>query len=184
MALTPTKNIDLGFEIPDFNLPDTVSNQKFSLKDIQGKKGTLVVFICNHCPYVIHLIEPLTVMMNEYKKKGIGMVAISSNDVVNYPADSPELMKAFAFNNGFEFPYLYDESQEVAKAYFAECTPDFNLFDAEGKCVYRGQFDKTRPGNGVATGAELKRALEDVLAGSPISFQQQPSSGCNIKWKK
>ncbi|HEY9113982.1 MAG TPA: thioredoxin family protein [Bacteroidales bacterium] len=185
MSLTPTKSIPLGFAAPDFQLPDVVSGKPMKLHDIQGKKGTLVMFICNHCPYVKHVIHELVNIGNEYIPKGIGMVAISSNDVANYPDDSPEKMKELALSLKFPFPYLYDESQEVAKAYDAACTPDFDLFDASGKCVYRGQLDGSRPGNDIlVSGKDLRAALELVLKGKKVPENQFPSVGCNIKWKK
>jgi peroxiredoxin len=184
MALTPTKNIPLGFNASDFRLPDTISGKIISLNDIKGPKGTLVMFICNHCPYVKHIIQELTNIGNEYLNKGIGVVAISSNDAANYPDDSPEKMKELAGRLNFRFPYLYDESQETAKAYDAACTPDFNLFDANQKCVYRGQFDSSRPGNNKpVTGEDLRRALDQVINGEKVPEDQIPSTGCNIKWK-
>lgn len=184
MAQTYTIKIPLGFEAPHFQLPDTVSGKKFDFEDIKGEKGTLVMFICNHCPYVIHVIKELVKIANEYQKRGIGFVAISSNDVNNYPEDSPELMKLFAQQLHFPFPYLYDETQEIAKAYQAACTPDFNLFDVNNLCVYRGQLDDSRPQNGVpVNGKHLRSALEDVINGKKPDENQIPSSGCNIKWK-
>jgi peroxiredoxin len=184
MSLTPTKSIPLGFAAPDFQLPDVVNGKTVKLKDIQGKKGTLVMFICNHCPYVKHVVHELVNIGKEYIPKGIGVVAISSNDVANYPVDSPEKMKEMAISLKFPFPYLYDESQEVAKAYDAACTPDFDLFDSEGKCVYRGQLDGSRPGNDIpVSGKDLRAALELVLKGMKVPENQFPSIGCNIKWK-
>jgi peroxiredoxin len=184
MSLTPTKAVALGFEAPDFNLTEPKSGRNLSFKDIKGEKGTLVMFICNHCPYVKHVIHELVNIGNDYMQKGIGMVAINSNDVKNYPEDNPEKMKELATELNFPFPYLYDESQEVAKAYDAACTPDFDLFDADGKCVYRGQLDGSRPGNKIpVTGANLRKALEQVVKGEKVPEQQIPSVGCNIKWK-
>lgn len=184
MALTFTKPIALGFKAPDFRLPDVVSRKMISYKDIEGKKGTLVMFICNHCPYVQHVIHELVQLGKDYIPKGIGMVAISVNDVVAYPQDSPEKMKEFAEKHDFPFPYLYDESQDSARLYDAVCTPDFDLFDADDKCVYRGQLDGARPGNDIpVTGKELRGALDKLLAGEKISEDQTPSSGCGIKWK-
>lgn len=185
MALTPTTSIPLGFKAPAFTLPDVVSGKDLSYTDVRGEKGTLVMFICNHCPYVIHMHEQLIAIAEEYGKKGIGFVAISSNDVENYPQDSPELMKELAAEKGFPFPYLYDESQEVAKAYDAACTPDFDLFDADDVCVYRGRMDESRPGNDAPlTGKDMRAAIDAVLSGTPISEPQYPSMGCNIKWKQ
>ncbi len=185
MAQTYTIKIPLGFKAPDFQLPDTVTGKLINFDAIKGEKGTLVMFICNHCPYVIHVIKELVSIAKEYQKKGIGFVAISSNDVNNYPEDSPELMKQFAEEQHFSFPYLYDESQEIAKAYQAACTPDYNLFDADDLCVYRGQLDNSRPQNGLpVNGEHLRAALEDVIHGKTPSKNQLPSSGCNIKWKE
>lgn len=185
MAATETIQIPLGFPAPDFSLPDTVSGRQVTLADIKGTKATVVMFICNHCPYVKHINAALVQLANEYIPKGVAFVAISSNDVDRYPQDGPELMKEHALQEGYPFPYLYDETQEVAKAYFAACTPDFNVFDAELKCVYRGQFDASRPKNDLpVTGKDLRVALEALLAGQPVSEQQIPSIGCNIKWKE
>ena len=170
---------------PDFNLLNTVSDMMVSLQDIKGKKGTVVLFICNHCPFVIHVNTQLVAMANEYKEKGIGFVAISSNDIVNYPEDGPNEMKSHALREGYSFPYLYDESQEVAKAYDAACTPDFYLFDAELKLNYRGQLDDSRPENGFpVTGEDLRFAIDCVLDVKENKKKQKPSIGCNIKWKR
>lgn len=184
MSLTPTKQIELGFQMPNFSLPDTITGRIISNNEIKGEKGTLVMFICNHCPYVLHVIHQLIKIGYDYKDKGIGFVAISSNDVVNYPQDHPDRMKEFGLSLKFPFPYLYDESQEVAKAYDAVCTPDFDLFDEKGNCVYRGQLDGSRPGNNVKVdGKDLRFAIEQVLTGEEITQKQIPSTGCNIKWK-
>jgi thiol-disulfide isomerase/thioredoxin len=184
MSLTPTKQIELGFSMPEFSLPDTISGKMFNNSEIIGEKGTLVMFICNHCPYVLHVIHELVKIGYDYKDKGIGLVAISSNDVENYPQDHPHRMKEYGLSLKFPFPYLYDESQEVAKAYFAECTPDFNLFDVNGNCVYRGQLDGSRPGNNIETnGKDLRKALDLVVEGKNVTGKQIPSIGCNIKWK-
>ncbi|MCB2207204.1 MAG: thioredoxin family protein [Bacteroidetes bacterium] len=184
MSLTPTKAVALGFNAPDFNLPEARSGKNISLKDVKSEKGTLVMFICNHCPFVKHVIHELVLIGNEYITKGIGMVAINSNDVKNYPEDHPDKMKLLAKELDFPFPYLFDESQEVAKAYDAACTPDFNLFDADGKCVYRGQLDGSRPGNDIpVTGTDLRKALTLVVKGEKVPEKQTPSVGCNIKWK-
>jgi len=185
MAQTFTINIPLNFKAPEFLLPDTISGKMIDFKSIKGEKGTLVMFICNHCPYVLHVIEELILIGNDYKSKGIGFVAINSNDVENYPEDSPELMKKFALDNKFPFPYLFDESQETAKAYQASCTPDYNLFDANDKCVYRGQLDDARPKTDAPNdGKHLRAALNAVVEGKKPSEYQIASSGCNIKWKK
>ena len=184
MSLTPTNKIPLGFDMPEFSLPDTVTGKLISNTDIKGSKGTLVMFICNHCPYVIHVIEELVKIGNDYIKKGIGMVAISSNDIDNYPEDHPDKMKEFAEKHNFPFYYLYDETQDVAKAYDAACTPDFNLFNAEGKCVYRGQLDSSRPGNQKpVNGENLRAAIDLVIECKKVPEDQIPSTGCNIKWK-
>lgn len=184
MALTPTKQIPLGFTAPDFSLPDTVSGNTLSLNDLRSDKATVVMFICNHCPYVEHVNEALVALANDYIPKGVAFVAISSNDASAYPADSPAQMKVNAEQLGYPFPYLYDESQEVAKAYTAECTPDFNIFDGAMKCVYRGQLDASRPGNGLpVTGEDMRQALDTLLAGGQVSPEQIPSIGCSIKWK-
>ena len=185
MARTPTKNIPLGFDAPYFELPEPLTGKKLILNDIKGEKGTLVMFICNHCPFVIHVLDELISIGNDYKEKGVGIVAINSNDVANYPDDHPDKMKLLAEEKKFPFPYLFDESQEVAKAYEAACTPDFNLFDASGKCVYRGQLDGARPGNDIpVTGVDLRRALDQVIIGDEVPKDQMPSIGCNIKWKQ
>jgi thiol-disulfide isomerase/thioredoxin len=185
MAQTFTIQIPLNFEAPDFLLHDVISKKKIDFKSIKGEKGTLVMFICNHCPYVLHVIEELVKIANEYQEKGIGFVAINSNDIETYPEDSPELMKEFARKNGFSFPYLFDETQEIAKAYQAACTPDYNLFDANNKCVYRGQLDDSRPKNNEPiSGKDLRLALNAVLKGNKPTENQIASSGCNIKWKK
>ena len=184
MALTPTKSIPLGFDAPDFLLEDIVSGRQLAYADIEGEKGTLVMFICNHCPYVQHVINELVRLANEYLPKGIGFVAINSNDVETYPQDSPENMKIFAETHQFPFPYLYDSTQEVAKAYAAACTPDFNLFDSNRKCLYRGRLDESRPGNDLPiNGKDMRLAMDQLLAGLPVPLEQQPSIGCNIKWK-
>ncbi|WP_299457985.1 thioredoxin family protein [uncultured Microscilla sp.] len=184
MALTPTKQIPLGFVAPNFTLPDTVSGKTMSLEQLKADKATVVMFICNHCPYVKHVNEALVALANDYMPKGVSFVAISSNDAEAYPADGPEQMKTEAARLGYPFPYLYDETQEVAKAYTAECTPDFNIFDGNLRCVYRGQLDGSRPGSNVpVTGKDMRQALDAILAGKPVSTSQTPSVGCNIKWK-
>ncbi len=174
----------LGTIAPDFTLPDTISDKKYSLADLKGPKGLLITFICNHCPFVIHIIDQYTQLLNEFSEQGIGCVAISANDVISHPDDHPEKMKIMAQKQGFKFPYLYDETQVVAKAYEAACTPDFLLFDSQLKCVYRGQFDEAKPSNNKpVTGKDLRQALTSLVAGQPISTKQVPSMGCNIKWK-
>jgi peroxiredoxin len=185
MALTPSTMLPLGTTAPNFNLVDTVTNNLVSLQDIQGEKGTVVMFICNHCPFVKHVNEEIVRLSNDYRVTGFGFVAISSNDVENHPEDAPNQMWKTARENHYPFPYLYDETQEVAKAYDAACTPDFYLFDAELKLVYRGQLDNSRPGNGIpVNGRDLREALDNVLNNNPQRKDQKPSIGCNIKWKK
>jgi peroxiredoxin len=183
MALTPSTMLPLGTSAPDFKLPDIYGNI-VSRSDFRNRPGLLVIFMCNHCPYVIHLRPALAQLAREYMPRGITMVGINANDAERYPADSPAKMAAEAKAAGYIFPYLYDESQAVAKAYRAACTPDIYLFDAAEKLVYRGQFDDSRPGNGLpVTGQDLRAALDAVLKGQPVPARQKPSIGCNIKWK-
>ncbi len=185
MALTPSTMIALGTPAPDFSLVDVVSGKKISPKTFAGKKGLLLMFICRHCPYVQHIKKELARLGKDYAAKDLGIVAISSNDAENYPEDSPESLKEFAQEMGFNFPFCYDETQSVARAYQAACTPDFFLYDSKGSLVYRGQLDDSRPGNGKPVdGKDLRRALDALLAGRPVSSQQKPSVGCNIKWKQ
>ncbi|MEM9835928.1 MAG: thioredoxin family protein [Bacteroidota bacterium] len=184
MALTESNMMELGTQAPPFSLPDVVSGTKKSFSEIKGEHGTLVVFICNHCPYVLHVIEELVRVADDYAPQGIGTVHISSNDVVKYPVDNPEHMEGFAKIHHFTFPYLYDESQEVAKAYDAACTPDIYLFDQNDQLYYRGRLDGNRPGSGTSPdGNELRQALDLLLAKQPAPAKQYPSAGCNIKWK-
>ena len=185
MARTPSNMLPLGTIAPEFYLKNTNSSETFfSYSDLKGEKGTVVMFICNHCPFVHHVIEEIVRIANDYRVQGIGFIAISSNDVVNYPQDAPELMTEFAFENKFEFPYLYDETQEVAKKYDAACTPDFYLFDNLDKLVYRGQLDDSRPANGIPlSGSDLRGAIDGVVYNRGINPDQKPSLGCNIKWK-
>ena len=185
MAATPSTMIALGTEAPDFSLPDPTQGDKtVSLSDFEGAKGYLIMFICNHCPYVKHVRGELARIGKEYQEKGVAVIAVSSNDVANYPDDSPGKMAEEARQFGYTFPYLYDETQEVAKAYSAACTPDFFVFDQDKKLVYRGQLDDSRPKNDEpVTGKDLRAALDALLAGTPIPEQQKPSLGCNIKWK-
>jgi peroxiredoxin len=176
--------LPLGTSAPDFNLPDTVSGENKSLQELRSEKATVIMFICNHCPFVKHVNAELVSMSNKYIDKGISFVAISSNDVVNYPDDSPEKMKQAAADLGYKFPYLFDESQDVAKSYQAACTPDFYIFDGDLKLVYRGQLDESRPGNDIpVTGMDMRAALDNILEGEQVSGDQKPSIGCNIKWK-
>lgn len=184
MALTPSNEFAKGAIAPNFTLPDTVSDNMISLSDVKGVNGTVVLFICNHCPFVIHVNEELVKLANEYTAKGIGFVAISSNDVENYPQDAPDKMKLHAEENEYPFPYLYDETQEVAKAYDAACTPDIYLFDGDLKNYYHGQLDASRPGNGLpVTGQDLRHALDLLIENKPFEGKEMPSMGCNIKWK-
>jgi len=184
MARTPTYSVPLGFTAPDFTLLDTVSDTERPLAKLQGETATVVMFICNHCPFVVHVLHELIQVANDYLPHGVKCIAISSNDVVNYPQDGPEKMRELALQHNFPFPYLYDATQEVAKAYFAACTPDISVFDAKMKCVYRGQLDGSRPGNDIpVTGSDLRAALDSILANRPIPSPQTPSIGCNIKWK-
>ncbi|MGA2297716.1 MAG: thioredoxin family protein [FCB group bacterium] len=176
--------LPLGTVAPAFELYDTISGAKVSLEKVKSSVATVIMFICNHCPYVIHINSGIVSLTKEYTPKGISFVAISSNDIVNYPEDSPENMKAVGLELGYIFPYLYDETQSVAKAYDAACTPDLYVFDKEMKLVYRGQFDDSRPGNGKpVTGKDLRKALDNLLVGKPVDDEQIPSIGCSIKWK-
>ena len=184
MARTPSNMIPLGTIAPGFSLPDTVSGETLDLNDLRGSNGTVIMFICNHCPFVKHVNAGIVQLASDYQSKGVSFIAISSNDVENYPDDSPELMAVNARNEGFTFPYLYDETQEVAKAYDAACTPDFYIFDSALKLVYRGQLDDSRPENGIpVTGSDMRTALDNLLENRAINEDQKPSIGCNIKWK-
>ena len=182
MVLTPSAMVALGTSAPDFALPDT-EDRIVARKDLAGKP-LLVIFLCNHCPYVKHVANDLAGLTHKYMDKGVAVVGISSNDVVNYPDDSPAKMKVEKKHRGYQFPYLFDESQAVAKAYRAECTPDFFLYDAQHRLVYRGQMDDSRPGNSKPiTGTDLTAAVDAVLKGKPAAALQKPSMGCNIKWR-
>jgi peroxiredoxin len=183
MAITPSTMLPLGTRAPDFELPDP-SGAMVSLRDFKSAPALLVGFLCNHCPYVKHIQPELVKLAREYQARGVAVVAINSNDVANYPQDSPAKMAEESRAAGYTFPYLFDASQAVARSYRAACTPDLYLFDKDLKLVYRGQFDDSRPGNGVAlTGKDLRAALDAVLAGKPAPAHQKPSVGCNIKWK-
>jgi len=175
--------LPLGTKMPSFELPDVVTGKTISSDQVEGKTGVLVMFICAHCPYVIHLQKELARLGRDYAGSGISIIAISANDAVNYPDDSPEKLKSMAVELGFQFPFCYDETQQTAKAFTAACTPDFFLFDSSGKLVYRGQFDESRPGKGIPTGRDLRDAMDALLAGSSVNPDQKPSVGCNIKWK-
>ncbi|MFH2002224.1 MAG: thioredoxin family protein [Planctomycetota bacterium] len=184
MALTPSKMNRLGTEAPDFRLWDVVSGQEVSRDDLMGGKGLLLMFLCCHCPYVVHVREEVARLGNEYGRKGIGIAAISSNDAESYPEDAPEKLKEMAESLSFRFPYCYDATQDVARAYHAACTPDFFLYNARNKLVYRGQLDDSRPGNNIPVdGADLRAALDALIEGQEIMQNQKPSLGCNIKWK-
>lgn len=184
MALTPSTMLPLGTTAPVFALPDTEGNT-VQLADFADQKALVVMFICNHCPFVKHVAGELKKIADDYADKGVGFVAINSNDAANYPDDSPAKMKEEKASRGYTFPYLYDEDQSVAKAYGAACTPDFYVFDQNMKLAYRGQLDDSRPDSGIpVTGSDLRAALDAVLAGSAPSSEQKPSMGCNIKWKK
>lgn len=184
MARTESKMLDLGTIAPDFHLPDTVSGKMLSYADVKSDIATVVMFTCNHCPYVLHVNEEIVRLARDYQAKGVAFVAISSNDVVNYPQDAPDKMKLLATEVGYTFPYLYDETQAVAKAYDAACTPDFYLFNGQSELVYRGQLDGSRPYVDVpVNGEDLRAALDAVLTGTSTNPVQRPSMGCGIKWK-
>jgi peroxiredoxin len=184
MALTPSRMVPLGTKAPNFSLPDVVSEKKVSLETFTGKKALLVMFVCRHCPYVQHVKKELAKLGKDYAQKSVGIVAISSNDVSKYPDDAPTRLKEMAEELGFNFSLCYDESQDVAKSYSATCTPDFFLFDQSRNLVYRGQLDDSRPDNGKpVNGRDLRNAVDAVLSGQPVSANQKPSMGCNIKWK-
>lgn len=183
MVMTASTMLPLGTEAPDFTLPDVQGNP-ISLSDFKEAEALVVVFMCNHCPFVKHVIDGLAKLAKEYQSRGVAFVGINSNDVENYPEDRPERMAQFAREKGIAFPYLYDETQEAAKRYRAACTPDFFVFDQSRRLVYRGQMDDSRPGSDApVTGADLRSALEAVLKGEPMPQEQKPSMGCNIKWK-
>lgn len=183
MVNTPSTMVPLGTQAPAFSLPDT-EGKAVSLGDYRNAPALLVVFLCNHCPFVKHILPQFVELAGEYMQHGVGIVAISSNDAISYPDDAPEKMAELSQSMDFPFPYLYDESQQIAQAYGAACTPDFYLFDRENRLVYRGQMDDSRPGNGrPVTGADVRAAMDAVLDGRPVSDDQKPSIGCNIKWK-
>jgi len=175
--------LPLGTKAPDFSLIDTVSNEILSLTNIKGDRGTVIMFICNHCPFVVHVNSEIARLAKDYQSKEIGFIAISSNDVANYPQDAPHLMKKVAAEADYSFPYLYDETQDIAKVYDAACTPDFYLFDENLELIYRGQLDDSRPGNGIPlSGSDLRTAIDALLQGEENTQTQKPSIGCNIKW--
>ena len=184
MARTESNEFKNGTKAPNFKLINTIDNQLYSLNQLKGKQGTVIMFICNHCPFVIHVNDELVKLANEYQQKGINFIAISSNDVENYPQDAPHLMKQLAIEEKYPFPYLYDETQEVAKAYDAACTPDFYVFNADLKSIYHGQLDDSRPGNEIpVTGKDMRMALNNLLENKVVLENQKPSLGCGIKWK-
>lgn len=184
MALTPSNMLPLGTPAPAFDLPDAISGKNLSLHQLKSDIATVIMFICNHCPYVKHIQDGLVALAKDYQNKNITLVAINSNDVIHYPDDAPDKMRDTAIQLGYSFPYLYDETQNVAKAYQAACTPDFYIFDKDLRCVYRGQFDDSRPGNKIpVTGKDVRTALDNILAGKAVEPDQKPSVGCNIKWK-
>lgn len=185
MAAVHSTMLEIGTKAPHFSLPDVISGKNVKLENFKGNRGLLVIFICNHCPYVKLIKDELVEYATDYMDRGVSVVAISSNDVENYPEDSPEKMRVDAEEHGYPFPYLYDESQEVAKAYKAACTPDLYLFDENLELFYRGQFDGSRPKNEIEpTGEDLRNATERMLAGEGPPEEQVPSIGCNIKWIK
>jgi peroxiredoxin len=184
MAKTLSKMLELGTPAPDFSLPDVVSGRRITLPSFEDQKALLVMFICRHCPFVKHVQEELARLGIDYQARGVGIVAISSNDVANHPDDAPEKLKEMAVEQGFTFPFCYDETQEVAKAFSAACTPDFFLFNKERELVYRGQLDDSRPESGKpVNGRDLRAAIDAVLLDRPVGADQRPSLGCNIKWK-
>lgn len=185
MALTPSNMLPLGTKAPNFQLQDVLTGELVDLEKLKSPIATVIMFICNHCPYVKHILANLINLSREYQKRGIVFIAINSNDVIKYPDDSPENMRKLAQKTNLPFPYLFDETQNVAKAYQAACTPDFYIFDKDLLCVYRGQFDSSRPGNATPiTGKDLSSALEALLTNTAIDPNQKPSIGCNIKWKE
>ncbi|APY00756.1 thioredoxin family protein [Lacinutrix venerupis] len=184
MARTESNSFENGTLAPEFSLEDVVTGKTMNLQQLKGKNGTVIMFICNHCPFVVHVNKQLVEIANNYLKKGISFIAISSNDAKAYPQDRPELMKQVAANLKYPFPYLYDETQEVAKAYDAACTPDFYVFNADLKATYHGQLDNSRPGNGITVnGEDLRKAIDAILNNEAPLENQKPSLGCNIKWK-
>ncbi len=184
MSRTASNMLELGTKASNFKLMDTITDHLLTLDEVKGERGTLVMFICNHCPFVKHVDEEIVRLANDYRPRGFGAVAIMSNDTENYPQDNPAMMKEHAMQHQYSFPYLFDGTQEIAKAYEAACTPDFFLFDDELKLVYRGQLDDSRPGNGIhPSGRDLREAMDAILNNRKVSEKQKPSIGCNIKWK-
>ena len=184
MVLTPTIKIKLGFQAPNFNLLNPLKGEKESLDQLKSNKATLIIFMCNHCPYVVHVLDGLVQLAKDYLPKGISIIAINSNDISNYPDDSPDKMVDLIKDNNIPFPYLFDEEQDIAKAYHAACTPDFSVFNGHMECVYRGQLDDSRPGNNIpVTGQDIRHVLDCILEDKAFDMVQKPSIGCNIKWK-
>jgi peroxiredoxin len=183
MAATPSTMLALGTPAPDFALPDVATGRTLSLADLANKDALLVIFMCAHCPFVVHVKDELARLGRDYAARNVGIVGITANDIESYPQDAPAPTATFARQAGITFPILYDETQAVAKAYTAACTPDLFLFDRNRRLVYRGQLDSSRPGRGTANGADLRAALDALLSGKPVNPDQQPSIGCNIKWK-
>jgi len=184
MAKTHSTQIPIGTKAPDFTLPNTVSGKNIKLNDVKSDIATVIMFICNHCPFVKHILPTLATLSSEYRQKGVSFIGISSNDVVNYPEDSPENMKKLANEYNFIFPYFYDETQEIAIKYNAACTPDFYIYDKDMKLIYHGQFDPSSPGNNIpVTGISLSEALDAIIDGKQLDKEQLPSLGCGIKWK-
>jgi peroxiredoxin len=184
MARVNSTMVSLGTMAPFFNLPDTVSGKNISLNDVKGNTATVIMFICNHCPFVVHINDELVKLANDYRNKGVGFGAISANDIVNHPHDAPDKMKETALRLHYPFPYLYDESQDTAKAYDAACTPDFFIYDKNLQLVYRGQLDDSRPGNEIpVTGKDIRNALDCLLTNKEVPSEQRASIGCNIKWR-
>ncbi len=184
MAYTVSNMLPLGTVAPDFTLPDTVSGKTLNLSDIKSDKATVIIFSCNHCPFVHYVNDEMVRLAKEYQAEGVAFAAISSNDVTAFPQDAPEQMTIFAKESGYTFPYLYDATQDVGKAYDAACTPDFYVFDGDMKLAYRGQMDSGRPSNGkTPDGADLRAAIDAVLSGHPVAERQYPSGGCGIKWR-
>ena len=184
MARVNSTMVSLGTKAPFFNLPDTVSGKNISLNDVKGNTATVIMFICNHCPFVVHINDELVKLANDYRNKGVGFAAISANDIINHPHDAPDKMKETALRLKYLFPYLYDETQEVAKAYDAACTPDFFIYDKNLQLVYRGELDDSRPGNEIpVTGKDIRNALDCLLTNKEVPSEQRASIGCNIKWR-
>lgn len=185
MVLTTTTTFPLGYTAPDFNLMNPLTKNMESLNELKSEKATVVVFMCNHCPYVVHILDGLIQLANDYMPQGISIIGINSNDIIHYPDDSPENMVKLIEDYKIPFPYLFDETQEVARLFKAACTPDFSVFDMDMCCVYRGQFDDSRPGKSEpVTGSDIRTVLDTLLLNNKISTIQNPSMGCNIKWKQ